>query len=220
MLDALHRAARERYSFERLLATAALLVVVVVGLDLAPDDVAVVAAVGLFGEAVALLDDTTGVDGRHVQGAVGLVVVAGGLALSYSVLTGGSGALWFPVGATAVGAWLVADAAADLYHGRTGGSDGPPEPSSGEVMVLMSHAHLVSEKLEDGPRTVPELATACDLTESRVEETLAYLTDSGVVSADGDRYVLREEHTGVVAFLRGVVTGLVRRAARPFRSPD
>ena len=220
MFDALHRAARERYSFQRLLVTAAVVVVLVTVLDLAPDDLAVLAVVFLLGEAVALLDDTPGVDSRHLRGGLGLLVLLGGLALLYGVLTGGQGALWLPVGVALFGAWLLADAAADLYHGRTGETEGPPEPSSGELMLLMSHAHLVSSELEDGPRTVPELATACDLTESRIEETLAYLTDAGVVSADGDRYVLQEENTGVVAFLRGVVTGLVGRITRPFRAPE
>jgi len=220
VLDALHRAARERYTFGRLLVAAAVVVALVTVLDLARDDLAVLAAVVLLGEAVALLDDTPGVDSRHLRAAIGLTVLAGGVALLYGALTGGQGALWLPVGVGLFGAWLLADAAADLYHGRTGETEGPPEPSSGELLLLMSHAHLVSNELEAGPRTVPELATACDLTESRVEETLAYLTDSGVVSADGDRYVLNEQNTGVVAFLRGIVAGLVGRLARPFRSPE
>jgi DNA-binding IclR family transcriptional regulator len=80
----------------------------------------------------------------------------------------------------------------------------------------MHHAHLVGQELEAGPRTVPELAAACDLTESRVEEALSHMEEGDVVAPRGERYVLLEENTGLLAFLRTVVAGLVGRVTRPF----
>jgi hypothetical protein len=37
--------------------------------------------------------------------------------------------------------------------------------SASEMMLVMNHAHLVVEELKQEPKTVAELADACDLTE-------------------------------------------------------
>ena len=38
----------------------------------------------------------------------------------------------------------------------------------------MQVGHLVAEELKDGPKAVAELADACNMTESRVQEALNY----------------------------------------------
>lgn len=223
MLSALQRTARERFTLGHLLAVAAVFAVLAFVVELSRELLVGVAAALVVSEVVFLLRDTPGIDQRYLQVVVGLAVVAGSLAMWYGAPTGGNGALWLPTGLVVFGAWLTVDAAADLYRGRHPDAGHDEEPSSGEVMLLMSHAHLVSDELEDGPRTVSELAETCDLTESRVEQALESLVDSGVVSVESrpgspDRYVLHEERTGVVAFLRKLLFDAVARATRPFRS--
>jgi len=53
--------------------------------------------------------------------------------------------------------------------------------SASEVMLVMNHAHLVVEELKQGPKTVTELADACNLTESRIREVLDFGTDDGMI---------------------------------------
>lgn len=223
MLSALQRTAREQFTLRHLLGVAVLFGVLAFGLQPSRELLVGFAVALVVSEVVLLLRDTPEIDQRYLQAAIGLAAVAGSLVMGYSALTGGSTALWLPTGLVVFGAWLAVDAAADLYRGHTPDTGREEQPSSADVMLLMSHAHLVSGELEDGPRTVPELADACDLTESRVEETLEQLVDSGVVSGESrpggrDRYVLHEERTGVVAFLRKLLLDAVARATRPFRA--
>lgn len=225
VLSALQRTAREQFTLRHLLGVAVVFGVLAFVVELSRELLVGFAAALVVSEVVALLRDTPEIDQRYVRAGIGLAVVAGSLAMGYGALTGESVALWLPTGLVVFGVWLVVDAAAALYRGSVpdAGTGREEELSSAEVMLLMSHAHLVSDELEDGPRTVPELAAACDLTESRVEETLEHLVDSGVVSAESgpggrERYVLHEERTGVVAFLRQLLFGAVALATRPFRA--
>ncbi|ELZ05120.1 hypothetical protein [Natrialba aegyptia] len=92
-------------------------------------------------------------------------------------------------------------------------------------MLVLSHAHLVAEELKSDPepKTVTELADACDLTDSRVREALDAMTDDGTVyrvdrdSADVDRYELDESKMAGIAFVRSHGKRIVRRSERPFR---
>lgn len=167
-------------------------------------------------ELVTLLRDTPELDQRYVSGGIGVAVVVGSLFLGYSAVDG-TGALWLPILLLTFGGWLLTDTAAAFVRGRPPDAGESPTLSSVDVMLLTTHGHLVASELESGPRTRTQLAAACDLTESRVDEALGYLTDAGVVSADGDQYVLNEDRTGATAFVRRLVVGAVSRAVRPFR---
>jgi predicted transcriptional regulator len=96
--------------------------------------------------------------------------------------------------------------------------------SASEMMLVMNHARLVVKELKQGPKTVPELADACDLTESRVREALDVITDDGMIypvdgspSDDVERYALNESKVGGVAFVRSNGKRILRRLMRPFR---
>ena len=91
-------------------------------------------------------------------------------------------------------------------------------------MLVMNHAHLVVEELKQEPKTVAELANACDLTESRVREALDVGTDDGMIyrvdserDDGGERYALDESKVGSVAFVRSNGKRILRRLARPFQ---
>jgi len=96
--------------------------------------------------------------------------------------------------------------------------------SASEMMLVMNHAHLVVVELKQEPKTVAELADACDLTESRVCEALKIGTDDGMIyridtgtSEDGKRYALDESKVGGLAFVRSNGKRILRRLARPFQ---
>ena len=78
--------------------------------------------------------------------------------------------------------------------------------------------------MKQEPRTVAELADACDLTESRVCEALKVGTEDGMIyrvnagtSEDGKRYVLDESKVGGLAFVRSNGKHVPRRLVRPFQ---
>jgi len=103
-------------------------------------------------------------------------------------------------------------------------SDEPDDMSASEVMLVMNHAHLVVEELKQGPKTVTELADACNLTESRIREVLDFGTDDGMIyPVDTDtsdttkRYALDESKVGGLAFVRSNGKRILRRLARPFQ---
>jgi hypothetical protein len=219
MFAALHRTAREQFMPGHLLAVATILGLLAFVVDISRDTLVGVAVALVLAEAVTLFQNTPEIDQRYVNAGIGLVVVAGSLVLGYVALSGGSGALRLPPILLVFGILVLIDAATDFYYGREPTTPEPDDDlSSADVMLLTTHAHLVASELEEGPRTAAELATACDLTESRVEQTLEYLVESGVVSPDGDRYVLHEDQTGLGAFVRMIVAGVVDRALRPVRT--
>jgi len=96
--------------------------------------------------------------------------------------------------------------------------------SATEMVLVMNHAHLVVGELKQEPKTVAELADACDLTESRVREAPDVATNDDMVCCvgseqgdDGERYVLDESKVGGVAFVRSNSKRILRRLARPFQ---
>ncbi len=217
MRNALLRTARQQLTARHLLGLAVFLGFFAVVLDVSREMFIGLTIAIVIGEGFTVLQNTPEVDQRYVKGAMGVGVVGGSLVMGYSIVAGGSGAAWFPILTLLGGLWLLADVHADFRHGRGADAGQSEDLSSEEVMLLMNHGHLVATALEDGPSTVEQLATDCDLTESRVREALNFMERSGTVSHDGDRYVLREENVGPWAFVRNLATGTVRRIARPFR---
>jgi hypothetical protein len=68
---------------------------------------------------------------------------------------------------------MLFDTRVDFVQGRRFGDKAHFEGmDTGEAMLVMQHIQLVAKQLEDGPKTVPEIAAACDLTESRVRQAI------------------------------------------------
>jgi hypothetical protein len=163
-----------------------------------------------------------GVDQRWTKAVFGAVVV-GASAVWFVVSTGETGvARVLPVLGVAAGGWILFDARADFSDGRraTGGDEW--DPDAGEAMLVMQHTSLVARTLRDGPKAVPEIATACDLTESRVRQALAIACEDDTVyrvAVDPPTYALDERKVGVSGFLGVAARGtrrLVSRLVRPF----
>lgn len=195
--------------------------------------VAVITAIVLVSDSVEIGHDIPGVDERHVRLLLGLVVLGVGGFVTWRGTDVG-----VAVGAAVVGGWIALDAVYSLRAGiRTSGPD--DEPTASEGMLSMQVGNLVAEELRDGPKTVPELADACDMTESRVRDALdlheragtAYRVSDrreaterangtdGPVSDDEEREVwaLDESKVGPWAFVRDNTRRTVARIARPFR---
>lgn len=213
---------------------------------LSDDPVGTLLAVGpafVLAGSFSVLYDTPDVDSRYVTAGVGTVVFLGSLAWFWYETWGpgavpGGGADWFPLLTAVVGAWILLDARKDFAEGRNADrSTANDDLDAAEVLLLMNHAYLVVEELRDGdPKTVAELAAACDLTASRVRDAIAVAGDEGMVyRVDGGReagmgseseselgpaaprYALDESKAGYVAFVRGNAARVLRRLARPFR---
>lgn len=246
MFRALRRTARERYTRRRVLLTAAVVAVLAV---VERDALVPFAAVVLVAEPIALLRETPAVDDRWVRVALGSVAALVGLAWfahRTTLAPAAEGATWVPLLPVAGGVWLLLDARRDLRDGRRPDrSSRFDDLSASEAMLVTNHASLVGRELKTGPKTVPELAEACDLTESRVREALAVATtddtvyrldehdhghehdsrtDPGRCDEKGDgggaysgRYALDESKIGGVAFVRENGRRVVRRLVRPFR---
>lgn len=216
MLSALYRTACKQFTLKHFLGIAIMFGFFAFILD-ASRELLIGLAIGLaVAELVTVFQDTPAVDQRYVKTFIGLGVIGGSLLMGYGIGAGGSGAAWFPVLTLIGGAWLLADAYADFRHKRGADAGQSDDLSAADVMLLSNHGHLVSNALEEGPCTVEQLATDCDLTESRVREALDQMERAGVVGHDGDRYVLREENVGLWPFVRNIITGTARRIVRPF----
>lgn len=170
----------------------------------------VLVAVLLLADVAELGAEFSRVDSRHFRAVLGFVLVVGG----GSVALGGPDAA---VGGflAAVGGWVVLDA---VYALRAGIRPDDPEEDidASEAMLTIQLGHLVAQELKEEPKTVPELATACDLTESRVRMVLQRHQRTGVVYREGDRWVLDESRVGIRAFVRDNVWWVARRLLRPF----
>lgn len=160
------------------------------------------------------------VDERYRSAVMGLVLVGLGVG---TVTSGGS---WL-VGAAGVafGTWFALDAAAAARSGRSFADatcDPDEEPSSSEVMFEMQMLNLVTQELREGPKTPTELASACDLTESRTHDALDRLESMGNAYPLGEdasqrRWTLDESEFGVIAFVRGIATTVLSRVLLPVR---
>ncbi len=176
-------------------------------------------------ESRGVLRETPSIDDQSLAVGEGVFILLASLAWLTYELTAGAGTggpAWFPALTALAGGWFLLDARRG--PDREPWSERDEEMDAGEVMLVMNHAHLITDELEKAPRTVPELAEACDLTESRVREALAFATDDDVVyrvdddPAEADRYALDESKVGAVAFVRSNGRRILRRLARPFRS--
>jgi hypothetical protein len=192
------------------------------------DDVALVLVVTgavLATEVVDTLRDVPSVDERWAKAILGGLLTAGSAGWLLVVLRGSAATerLVLPVLAVIGGCWLLLDARADFVQGRRlTGPDDFEDLEAGEVMLVMQHMRLVAEQLEDGPKTVPEIAVGCDLTESRVRQALDLAGRDDTIYPVGDeeprRYALDQRKLGLTGVGRqaaGGVTGILRRLVRP-----
>ena len=186
-------------------------------------------------EVVDVLEAVPSVDERWVKvGLAGVVLLVSGVWLWADLQEPtGDRFVWVPVVAVGGGLWLLLDTRADFVQGRRFDRAADPDDlSSREAMLLVQHAALVADRLDEGPKTVPELAAACDLTESRVRDTIEIAGHDGAIypvddpgadeDADGEpRYALDDRKMGFSGLGRqaaGGLSGLARRLVRPFVS--
>ncbi|SDJ66934.1 hypothetical protein SAMN05216226_10715 [Halovenus aranensis] len=224
MPSALVAAVRNRLSLRTTLLWAVTLAAVV-AVTGDPAIVLGIATAMVASEALDVLVDVPGVDERWGKAAFGVVVTLASTVWLWTAASGAPVDAVLPVLAVATGLWLVLDARADFVRGRRATEpEGVEEMDSGEAMLVMQHIRLVAVELQSGPKTVSELATACDLTESRVREALDLASEDGTIyrvetEADELRYALDEEMLGASGVGRMVGGGLqtfTSRLLRPF----
>ena len=187
-------------------------------------------------EAVDVLEAMPGVDERWVKAGFSLVFLALSAFWLWADLREPTtdGLVWAPIAAVGGGLWLLLDTRADFVQGRrfdrADDLADANDLSSREAMLLIQHASLVADHLEGEPKTVPELAAACDLTESRVQDAIEIAGHDGTIypvddpaadeGADGEpRYALDDRQMGLGGLSRqvaGGLAGLARRLVRPF----
>jgi len=161
-------------------------------------------------ELAAAARRTDGVNAASVTAAMGVVPLVGG-AYFLSIAAGVGPELALGTVGVVTGTWMVLDGATAYRAGVD------LTPADGDVdvdaeAVAMTHASLlVPELRKGGPRTAPELAEACDLTESRVADALERMTAAGLVEETGAGYTLDETELGA--------SGLARRAVRRLLAP-
>lgn len=187
--------------------------------------VAGIAMAYLFVGAMDLLGDLPEVDERWAKAAFAVTLGAASTAWLWYTLFVTAGRAWLPLAAVAVSVWLILDVRADFVQNRRfDTTEEFEEMTSAEAMLVMQHAHLVVETLQDEPMTVPELATACDLTVSRVEDVIDIADRDGTIypinpEAGQPRYAVDEQQLGVSGLGRqavGGLSGLATRVSRPF----
>ena len=187
-----------------------------------PDVLLGIALAFVLTESMNLVRDVPSVDERWVKAGAG-ALLAVGATVWLALELGGSAVpddLLFPVLGVLAGLWLVLDARVDFREGRRFGDiENVDDLEAGEAMVIMQHARLIGNELEAGPRTVPELAEACDLTESRVREAIEIAgRDGSIYQVEGDaeqpRYALDERRMGASGLGLLAVGGLRNFAAR------
>lgn len=174
--------------------------------------VVVVAVVVLVAESATLARPLSGVDGRHVQLGLGALAVAAG-AVGYWTRTS-AGVVAVGLGG---GGWLLFDALYSLRAGIEPTDNEDDDLSASDAMLLMQVGSLVTEELKQGPKTVPELAEACDMTESRVRDALELHERAGTAHREGEVWVLDESNLGAWAFVRDNGRRAIARFLRPFR---
>ena len=224
MLPGIVRTASERLTVRHILSLAAFLAIIY-GVT-REVDVVIGATVGLVVlETVAVLRETPTVADRWIQLGIGAFVSlasVGWLAYELTVTGNSSGPTWFPVLTFLAGVWFLTETRNDVRGKYTDSTT--EEMSSSDVMLVLNHAHLITEELKTGPKTLEELAESCDLTVSRVEEAVEVASDEGIIhqvsneeSDDTVRYALDESQLGGSAFVRTNGKRLVQRMLEPFR---
>lgn len=218
------RTAREELTIRYVLSLVAFLALVY-GFTRNVDTVVVITLGLAFVETISILRETPTVDSRWVGVGLGAFITVASLAwLGWELTTGAGtgGPAWFPALTALIGVWFLFDARQDFIEGPDSRPD--DDMTASEVMLVMNHGHLVVEELKQGPKTVGELADACDLTESRVQEALDVATNDGMIyrvgserDVGGKRYALDESKVGGIAFVRSNGKRILHRLARPFR---
>ena len=192
-------------------------------------------------ETRRFLIETPGVDDRWVTVGLAVVLLAVSLVWLAAELRQPAAlrTLWAPVAAIIGGLWLLLDARVDLVSDQSRGSSDPVDDlDSGVFLLRMLRVNRIADTLESGPKTVPEIAAASDLTESQVRAAIEFAGDDGpIVRVDDDatepesptdladgvpRYALDTRQLGVSGVGRMVAGGLVRvlrRLARPLLGP-
>ena len=135
-------------------------------------------------ETRQLLIDTPGVDNRWVT--VGLAVVLLTVSLVWLLAELRQPpllrTLWAPVAAVLGGVWLLLDARVDLVYDQPRGSSDPvDELDSGVFLLRMLRLNRIVDTLESGPKTVPEIAAASELTEPQVRAAIELAGDDGPI---------------------------------------
>jgi hypothetical protein len=208
------------------LAAWALLVAVVLAVT---GDVAVVALVVfayLYAEAIGVLRTVPGIDERWVSGAIGTLATAASVVWLWTELSQSATveSVWPAVAALVAGCWLLLDTWADFVEGRRLSTDDAfDDLSGGEAMLVMQHGSLVADELQAEPKTVSELAEACDLTESRVRHVTELFGHDDTIypvdpTAENPRYAVDEQKLGATALGRQAAGGLgalLDRISRP-----
>lgn len=223
ILTDIGRTARRRLTLRSALGSAVVLVLVY-GITREVNTVGAVALGLVVVETIQILGETPSIDDRWIGFGIGSFVTVLSLVwLGYelTVVSNTGGPTWFPALTALAGVWFLLDARSS---DRTYGDEPDDDMGFTEIMTVMNHSSLVVEELKEGPKTVAELAEACDLTESRVREALEVGTDDGAIyrvdsdSKDGaERYALDESMMGPTAFVRLNGKRLLNRLARPFR---
>lgn len=184
--------------------------------------IAVTIALGLA-EGIDILQETPSVNNRWVQAGIGVFVSVASLAwLAFELAASTtSSPVWFPAVTFLAGVWFLLDARSGIPKERVSPDD---KMGANEVMLVINHWHLIVDELKSGPKSVPELAEQCGLTESRVRGSLDLATDDGMVYRTDDRsptddvqYALDESKVGGIAFIRSNGKRLIRRLLRPLR---
>ena len=202
-------------------------------------------------ETRRFLIETPGVDDRWVTVGLGVVLLTASLVWLVAELRQPVAlrTLWAPAAAVLGGLWLLLDARVDLvYDQQRGSSDPVDELDSGVFLLRMLRLNRIADTLESGPKTVPEIAAASELTEPQVRAAIELAGEDGPIvrvddppidsaddsvanSAAGEpvaasdeppRYSLDTRQLGVSGVCRmaaGGLARLLRRLARPLLGP-
>lgn len=217
---------RERYSLRGVLTWLLVLAAVLLVTE-TPATTLGIAGSFLLLELMGVARTLPGVDERWLTGGFAVLAsIASGvwlwLTLAGSVTRSD---VLLPALAVAGSLWLLLDARADFVQGQpTEDTSAYDDMTAAEAMLISQHSRLVVESLQNGPKTVSELADACDLTPSRVRDVIEVVGDSGAIyavdpAAEQSRYALDEGKLGLTGLGRQARSGtsnLLRRFARPF----
>ncbi len=175
-----------------------LVAAVVIGLT---GDVALVIAITttmLFTELIDLCQIVPSIDERWIKGLLGVLLLTGSAAWLWagSQQSGAVGRLWLPATGVLGGCWILLDTRADFVQEcRFATSDIKSEIDEmdiGEAILIMQHIRLVAEQLKNGPKSLPEIAMRCHLTESQIEQAIELASrDNVIYQVDTDEEPLR-----------------------------
>lgn len=175
----------------------------------------------VLADADGLSASIPGLDERRTRIILGAVLLGLG---GFVVWRGGNSAT--AVIALPIGGWLVLDGIHSLRAGVRLGEKADPDTSedvdleASEAMLTMQVGHLVADELRDQPGTVSDLATRCDMTESRVQEVLDLMASQGTATCDNGVWTIDESRIGIWPFVRDNGRWILGRLARPFQLFD